>query len=87
MTALIHDRRDAGRLALLRSWRKIMKVTQREIAERARTVQPEVSLLERGRRNPQSRTVAKISKALGVPERFLQKPCVLCGHDPNSTSN
>jgi transcriptional regulator with XRE-family HTH domain len=59
---------DGGRL---RELRKSLGLSQAALAEKARTTQVTISLLERGERTAQPRTVRKLADALGVEPREL----------------
>ena len=55
----------------LRQLRREQVLSQAELARSARTTQAAVSLLERGERTAQPRTVRKLADALGVEPREL----------------
>ena len=55
----------------LRELRLERMLSQQELSRKARTTQATISLLERGERTAQPRTVRKLADALGVEPREL----------------
>ena len=55
----------------LRIERKAQALSQERLALRARIHRTEVSLLERGNRDPRLSTIVRLSRALDVPARCL----------------
>jgi transcriptional regulator with XRE-family HTH domain len=55
----------------LRIERKAQALSQERLALRAKIHRTEVSLLERGHRDPRLSTIVRLSRALNVPARCL----------------
>ena len=56
---------------LIRERRRLLNLTQEELARRIRVSMPFVGHLETGHRSPSEKTIAKLAKALGLDQREL----------------
>src|SRR5215469_208711 len=56
---------------LIRERRRLLNLTQEELARRIRVSMPFVGHLETGHRRPSERTIAKLAKVLGLDQREL----------------
>jgi transcriptional regulator with XRE-family HTH domain len=72
---LVHQWRErppGSKSETLRSLRDAAKLSQAELARRARTTQSHVAHIESGEKDPQTDMIARLAKALGVrPERVF----------------
>ena len=56
---------------LIRERRRLLNLTQEELARRIRVSMPFVGHLETGHRSPSEKTIAKLAKVLGLNQREL----------------
>src|SRR5215469_13887782 len=56
---------------LIRERRRLLNLTQEELARRIRVSMPFVGHLETGHRSPSEKTIVKLAKALGLDQREL----------------
>lgn len=56
----------------VRICRAAFDLTQEELAARVRIGASQISLIESGKRQPSTRTIADLSRALGIPRSLLE---------------
>ena len=78
---------------LIRERRRLLNLTQEELARRIRVSMPFVGHLETGHRRPSEKTIAKLAKVLGLDQQelfLLANPgtrALFRSHSPDSTGS
>lgn len=59
-------------MSLMAAWRKHLKMSQKELAQKVGVIQSTISQMEKLGAKPQRRTIEKVAKAMGIlPEQLI----------------